>query len=465
MKDEFGGEILEDVDEFGGVLVPAPRASDAEIEAARPKSAPEIAWKGTRNLAAGAAKGLSNLAAGLGGLVSKGMDKIGLTNGMADAAKVGHERMNQRIDAALGTENPDEGYKVAQSMGEIGLGLAVPIERAVPLVSKGIQAASHLPPYLAQLAGRTAINTGYGAVQGEAQDAPIAGAVAGLAGSGAGEVARGVGGQIIKSYIKGGHRGAAEGLDIPWFLSQEMGGTGPGMAAKVDARLSGLKDQQSQIIAQKGNLPTPILQALQNVENQLTSSPMMARNIGAMPAARAQLKDYLDDVVPMVDQQTGSLPLSLVWEAKKKAGNDATALYKAANSGSDTKGMTKQGVSAMVAKELNDLIEKQAPELIDLNPEFSKLIPVAKAIQRRNRIAEQNNPIGLDDLAAMDAGVNFFVHGNPEGLLLPVVQKASKSPYIGQMMRDAAKKAGRITAFAPAVRDVTDLTSGNRGRE
>jgi hypothetical protein len=441
------------------------RASDAEIEAARPKTVPEIAWKGTRNFAAGAAKGLSNLAAGLGGLVSKGMDKIGLTNGMADAARTGHERMNQRIDSALGTENPDSGYALAQSMGEVGLGLAVPVERAVPFVSKAIQSAAHLPPHLAALAARTGVNTGYGAAQGEAQGHPVAGAITGLAGSGAGELARGVGGQIIKSYIKGGHRGAAEGLDIPWFLSQEMGGTGPGMAQKVGARLGGLKDQQSQIIAQKGDLPSPILEAFQNVENKIAASPAMAKNLGSLPAARAQLKDYVDDLIPIVDQQTGNLPLNLVWEVKKKAGNDAAALYRSANAGGDVKGMTKQGVSAMVVQELNDLIEKQAPELIDLNPEFSKLIPVAKALERRNRIAGQNNPIGLDELAAVDAGVNFMVHGEPMGAVLPLIQKASKSPYFGQLMRDASKRAGRLTALAPAVRDVTDVMSGNRGQE
>jgi hypothetical protein len=433
----------------------------------RPKNMAEIAWSGARNLASGAAKSISNIAAGAGGLVSKGLDRLGITRGLEDAAKTGHERMNQRIDAALGTQNPSEGGALMQTLGEAGAGLAIPIEKAVPAVSGALETAAHLPPYLAQLLGRTAVNTGYGAIQGEGAGGHAeAGALAGAGSSVLAEGARALGGQIIKSYIKGGHKGAAEGLDIPWFLNQEMGSTGPGMAAKVDSRLSDLRDHQSQIVQQKENLPIPVLQALQNVENKINTSQSIAKNIGSLPAARAQLQSYVDDFLPIADQQTGAAPLHLAWEMKKKAGNDAAALYRAANSGADTKGMTKQGVSAMVAKELDNAMSAPgaAPELADLNPEFSKLIPVGKALARRNRIAGQHNPIGLDELAAVDAGVQFMLHGNPAGMALPLIQRASKSPYIGQLMRDAAGKSGRMTALAPALSDLVDLTS-SRGRE
>lgn len=468
MKDEFGGEIVTQsvpqVDEFGGHVVEPSRASDEEIEAARPKSAAELVLSGARNLASGAVKSISNLAAGAGGLVMKGLDKIGATRGAEEAAQRGHERMNAQIDAAFGTSNPSVGESLMQTLGEAGAGLAIPVEKAAPLVSKGLEFATHLPPPLASFLGRTATNTAYGAAQGEGAGGHAeAGAIAGAGGSVLAEGAKALGGQIIKSYLKGGHKGAAEGLDVPWFLNQEMGGTGPGMAQKVDARLQGLKDAQSQIIAQKGNLPTPILQALQNVENKINSSQAMAKNVGSLPAARRQLQEYADDIIPMLDQQTGEAPLSLAWEMKKKAGSDATALYRAANSGGDVKGMTKQGVSALFASEMNNLLEKQAPELQELNPEFSKLIPVAKALERRNRIAGQHNPIGLDELAAVDAGVNFMVHGEPFGMALPLIQKASKSPHVGQMLRNASNKVGRASALWPAGENLVDLTgAGSR---
>jgi hypothetical protein len=441
------------------------RASDAEIEAARPKSAGEIALKGGGNFLSGGAKMFGDVGAGVAGLIGKLSDRIGLTKNAEKNVRTGHAITDALIDTIFGAGQPDQGYQLMQTAGKAAAGLALPAEKLVAPIA-GLAEAARLPPALAQLAGRAAVNTGLGAAQGESVGHPLAGAVGGAVGTGLAEGAKSLGGQIIKSYIKGGHRGAAEGLDVPWFLNQEMGGTGPGMAQKVDARLSGLRSAQDNIIAQKGNLPTPVLQALQNVENKISTPEFTAGNLGSLPAAKSQLKEYLDDFVQIADPHTGDAPLHLAWEIKKKAGSDAAQLYRRVNSGNGSvRDMTKQGVSAMVATEMNDLIEKSAPEMTDLNPEFSKLIPVAKALERRNRIAGQHNPIGLDELAAIESGVNFMVHGHPGGMALPLAAKATKSPYFGQLLRDAANKSPRLTSLIPVGNDLTDLSAGMRGQQ
>lgn len=433
------------------------RASDEEIEAARPRSIWELGKQGLKEGAAGLIKIPVNLATGAGGLVGKLTDKLGLSKGAEAGAQGAREAINTKIDQGMGTGEP--GYELAQFASQTAAGLALPVERAIPAASAAIQAATRLPPTLAKMLGRGAVNTGLGAVEGEAVGAPGAGALAGAVGTGLAEGAKAIGGQIIKSYIKGGHRGAAEGLDIPWFLNREMGGTHGMMVKKVGGELDRLRSMQDAVITQKGNLPTPVLQALQNVENKINSPEFAASNLGAVPAARAQLQDYVDDLIPIANQQTGEAPLKMVWEMKKKAGSDAAQLYRMQRSGNgNVRDMTKQGVSAMVATELGDLMEKQAPEMTLLNPEFSKLIPAAKALERRGRIAGQHNPIGLDELAALETGVNFMLHGHLEGGLIPVVQKASKSPGFGQAMRWGADKSSRLLPLIPPAADLMDLS-------
>lgn len=426
----------------------AERASDAEIEAARPKNVAELAWSGAKNLASGAIKGVSDLAAGAGGLLMKGLDRMRITSGGEAAAARGHERMNQQIDAALGTENPTPGEGLVQNLGGIGATMALPVEKAVPFIAKGAEALN-IPAHLAQALGRGAVNTTLGAAEGEVSGHPVAGAIAGAGGSVLAEGAKALGGQIIKSYLKGGHKGKAEGLDVPWFLNQEMGGSQTKMAQNVDDRLSELRSTQDAIVNQKGSLPLPALQAFQNIENKITSPDYAAANLGSVPAAKRQLQEYLDDFAPIANQQTGDAPLKMAWEIKKKAGNDAAQLYRNLRSGNGSvRDMTKQGVSAMVAKEMGDLIERAAPEMTALNPEFSKLIPVSKALGRRAVIAGQHNPIGLDELAAIETGVDFMLHGHMGGMTLPLVQKASKSPAFGQLMRNAGNYSPRLVPLA-----------------
>lgn len=438
------------------------RASDAEIEAARPKSIWEIAKQGTKEGLAGIAKIPVNLATGAGGLVGKLTDKLGLSKGAEADAQGAREAINTQIDQGMGTGQP--GYELAQFTGQTGASLALPVERAVPAASAALQAATRLPPAIAKMLGRGAVNTGLGAVEGEAVGAPGAGAIAGAAGSAIAEGAKALGGQIIKSYIKGGHRGAAEGLDIPWLLERNYGGKHATMVRKVDGELSRLRSVQDAVVTQKGNLPTPVLQALQNVENKINSPEFAAKNFGAVPAARAQLQDYVDDLIPIANPQTGEAPLRMAWDMKKKAGSDAAQLYRMQRSGNgNVRDMTKQGVSAMVATELGDLLQKQAPEMTLLNPEFSKLIPAAKALERRGRIAGQHNPMGLDELAALETGVNFMLHGHLEGGLLPIAQKASKSPGFGQAMRWGADKSSRLLPLIPPTADLMGL-SGEQGQ-
>ena len=430
----------------------------ADAEAARPRNIAELAWYGARNMAAGGAKALSGLAAGAGGLVAKALDKARFTSGLEDAAKVGHARMDERIDRALGTQDPTTGGALMQTLGNAGTALAIPAEKAIPYATGALQAAK-LPAPLARMLGRTAVNTGLGAVEGEAVGSPGTGALIGAVGSGVAEAAKALGGQIIKSYIKGGHRGAAEGLDIPWLLENNYGGTHAGMVRKVDSKLSELRAVQDAVVTRKGNLPTPVLQALQNVENRINSPEFAAANLGAVPAARAQLQDYVDDLIPIANPQTGEAPLKMAWDMKKKAGSDAAQLYRMQRAGNgNVRDMTKQGVSAMVATEIGDLLEKQAPEMTLLNPEFSKLIPAAKALERRGRIAGQHNPMGLDELAALETGVNFMLHGHLEGGLLPIAQKASKSPGFGQAMRWGADKSTRLLPLIPPAADLMGLS-------
>lgn len=456
MKDEFGNEISQGedpdhgVDEFGNKII-AKSASPEEIEAARPKSIGEIALTGAKNLAAGAAKIPTDMITGLGGLFGRLTDKLGITEGSREANKQFRDIAAQKIDKAMGAGQP--GYELAQFAGNIAPQFMIPYEKSIPAASKALEAVN-LPPWLAKFGANAGVNAGVGAVQGEQSGHPFLGASLGVGGALAGDAAKSMGGQVIKSYIKGGRTGAKEGLDegLPYFINQEMGGSAHTMRNNAEQALNKLKASQDQIIASKGDLPIDMHSIFSDIKAHIHTPQFAANNLGNVKAAETQLNEAFDDYMRIAYPghvpkngsfnfatedipKTKDIQLKNSWGMKKSAQNDAVTLYRAANIGGDVKGMTKQGVSALLASKINDAIGKTAPEMNALNPEFSKLIPVAKALGRRETIAGQHNPIGLDELAALETGVNFMLHGNPAGMAIPIVQRMSKMPSMGQNLR------------------------------
>lgn len=465
MKDQFGGEVQSAVDEFGGRIVP-------HTEVAKNPSLMEALYPRTYQSAASGQPELKQLGAtaldvssGLlrvpGAAAAALADKVGLNYdpnipkgppSIYDAVigdEFGKVPKGTTFKGALNDVNqgknergePSRIANMAQDPATVPatlIGSAIPIPGKNPLLRMLGGAAAGL----AQGATSAAVHQADNFTQGKEvspADATKEAAFGGGMGLGLGALGEGIrsgGGQIIKSYLKGGHKGAAEGLDVPWFIDKEMGGSQSEMTKNAETALSGLKGSQQKIIASNARTKIKAFDILADAEKEINSAPGIAANIGDVSAAQRQLQKYSNDLIKIADPQTGEVNLAAAWAIKKKIANDASALYKAARVGGDTKKMVAQSVSALVASKLNEAMHAQVPELTALNPEFSKLIPVAKALARRNVIAGQHNPIGLDELAALEAGTNFMLHGHWEGGLLPLVQRMSKSPYAGQKLRE-----------------------------
>ncbi len=264
-------------------------------------------------------------------------------------------------------------------------------------------------------------------------------ALGGLLGA-ASEGASTLGSKIVKAALKGGHIGKSEGLDVANVFKNNVGGSMEQMTQKTSDALTELRGLQDQAIAKNANIPIPVAQISNDVQSQIAQQMKQAKHFGDSKIIESQFKNYEDDLRPLLDPATGTMPLSVAYEMKKKVANDAVALYKAANAGKDTKAMAAQAVSALFAQKLTDAIEAAAPEVTAQNPKFKELIPIAKALARRNVISGQNNPVGLDELAAIDAGTNFLVNGHPSGAVLPFVARALKSPYVGNKLYQTGQK-------------------------
>jgi hypothetical protein len=273
-----------------------------------------------------------------------------------------------------------------------------------------------------------------------AQDAGIGAATGGgLSAAGAG--AKALGSKIVQSALKGGHTGKAEGLDVANVFKNNLGGSYAQMTNKTAKTLDKLKAEQGSAIAANANKSIPATQIFSDVETALQAELKAGGHFGDRKVIESTLKEYGDDLLSLVDPKTGELSLPLAHTLKKKLQSDAATLYRAAKAGKDTKAMASQAVAASLAKKLQEAIEAAAPVVAKPNKKFAEVIPIARALERRNTIAGQNNPIGLDELAALDVGAQFMANGQMAGGLLPFLTRALKSPYAGNLLYQTGNKA------------------------
>jgi hypothetical protein len=268
-----------------------------------------------------------------------------------------------------------------------------------------------------------------------AKEAGTGAAIGGALGV-AGEGARSLGKKIVKAAIKPGHTGNAEGFDVENIFKNKLGGSREQMTAKTAAALEGLKTEQNKAIsiASASGKKIPAAQLFTDVFNDMQKDVKAGKFFGDSKVIENQLQSYADDLRQIADPLTGEVPVDMANTLKQKLQSDATALYQAARAGKDVKANSAQFVSANLARKLKEAIEKAAPDVAKPNAKMKEIIPIAKALGRRNIIAGQNNPISLDELAALDAGAQFMTNGSMEGGLLPFLVRSLKSPYVGNKL-------------------------------
>lgn len=276
----------------------------------------------------------------------------------------------------------------------------------------------------------------------------------------AGQGAKALGSKVVQAALKGGHTGKAEGLRVENVFKNKLGGSYNTMTAKTDAALSKLTGEQDAAIRAASGKTVPAVQLFKDVERSLAQEIQAGKHFGDKGVIEAQLKAYSEELAALADPKTGEIPIALANTLKKKLQADAKALYLAARAGKDTKAMASQAVAASLANKYREAIERAAPDVAKPNAKMSEIIPIAKALARRNTIAGQNNPIGLDELAALDVGAQFVNNGEIQGGLLPFAVRALKSPYVGNGLFGAGD---RLQSGRP-LRLEELLRQGNTGR-
>lgn len=260
-----------------------------------------------------------------------------------------------------------------------------------------------------------------------------------------GEGAKAVGSQIVKSALKPGFAGQKEGFDVANVFKNNLGGTFKQMTTKVEAALTKLRGQQSAAVQGNATAPVNVGTVYADLVSDLKDQVVKGKAFGDTEIIRSTLKSYADDLTRLASRK-GITPLEIAHEIKKKAGEDAAMYFKAARTGGDKNNLVKQKIAAMFSRKLGEAIGDVAPEVNAPNKEFTEIIPIAKTLARRNVIAGQHNPIGLDEVAALDAGTQLATTGTPEGLIIPLMMRALKMPSTGNALYQGGK---RLTGPVP----------------
>lgn len=212
------------------------------------------------------------------------------------------------------------------------------------------------------------------------------------------------------------------------------------MTKKTNDLLTQLRGEQSQAIEANATSPVNVGDVYLDLTKSVKDDVMAGKHFGDESVVDAQMQRYANSLRNLVDPRTGNVNLDVAWEIKKKAQGDATALFKAYNRSQSTDDLAKQKVSASFARKITDLIESQHPEVTRPNKQFSEVIPIGQVLGRRNVIAGQNNPIGLDEYAALTAGAELMGNGHTEGGILPFLAKGLKMPSVGNTLYQGGKK-------------------------
>ncbi len=286
----------------------------------------------------------------------------------------------------------------------------------------------------------TKYSQGEGFSPTEAAKEGLAGAVGGAALSAGGEALTGAGKGIVGKFLKPGHTGKGEGFDVENVFKHNLGGSAKTMTKKTDDLLTQLRGEQSSAIAANANSPVNVGDVYLDLTNSVKQDVMAGKHFGDESVVDAQMQRYANSLKNLVNPLTGNVNLDVAWEIKKKAQGDAAALFKAYNRNQSTDDLAKQKVSASFAKKITELIESQHPEVTRPNKQFSEVIPIGQVLGRRNVIAGQNNPIGLDEYAALTAGAELMGSGHAEGGILPFLAKGLKMPSVGNALYQGGKK-------------------------
>jgi hypothetical protein len=329
------------------------------------------------------------------------------------------------------------------------------LKAAIPAVSGAIQAGSSSAIQQATEGSVDAKETGIAAGLGAALPAAAAGGAAALK-----KVTGDTGKRLIQALIRPGQKGMKEGFDADYIMNDKeildaAAGGIESLQGALKERFNSLAGQVRQIQSTAGqnvnvDVPAVYMRTVRKLKGSNDYTGMKRELIDALDG----LQDNLNNQVEFFDEFT-----DLATAMKLRTNYGTKVNWQPGISSGGRKAAMGAGAEEKVYdafyKELSAEIKKQAPDAIRaIDEEFTKLIPVLKATNRRVLVETSNLPAGLmESIGGVGVGATTAMTGEGDlgdrvkrGLVGATIgaagAKAIKSPRTGAALSNLSKSIG-----------------------
>lgn len=381
-------------------------ANGDPIKRPTPPSGWQQAYNIIKSVLAGAAKIPGQLTHGVGGLVAKGTDKLGLTQGAEEKSREGGQKLEAGIDKALGVD-PNQ-YNGAELLGNVGGQLFIPAGKVAEPIEAGSEALMNLLKLgkaakpAAQIATSGALNAGLGAAQGEESGNAGQGALMGLLG-GAGMTAGAKGLGALSEEVaprmlefganptktmqmgmnpptKAGFKEVLnEGL-VPVFGGYKAAAEKIGDALSADnATRAGIMDASGT----KVNIAGAIATAKQGIADDIASGGKGGLTPHDADMAEKWFDDYAKQAKASPNYNNGWLPASEAMQLKTSAAKNAKFI---AGETPEGRPLASERYSGAIRNQIENLMagKPNADEFTAVNDRMARMAPVQNAIENRS---------------------------------------------------------------------------------
>lgn len=302
--------------------------------------------------------------------------------------------------------------------------------------------------------------------------AAIPAAVSGV-GLGLKKVAGETGKRLIQALIRPGQKGMKEGFDVDYIMKdQELldaaGGGIESLQKTLQNKFTRLSDEVKNIQATAGqnvaiDVPSVYMRTVKKLKASNDFTGMKRELVDALDG----LQDNLSNEIEQFDDYT-----DLATAMKLRTNYGTKINFQPSIAGGGRKAAMGASADEKVYdafyKELSEEIKKKAPkEIAEIDKEYTKLIPVLKAANRRVLVETSNLPIGLmEGVGGVGVGAASALTGDGDfgervkrGLVGAasgaLITKGIKSPRTGAALYGLSD----MTGVAPAVTTASPLNA------
>lgn len=271
------------------------------------------------------------------------------------------------------------------------------------------------------------IQEGVGTAAGVGAAIPFAGTMLSKLKTSTGRGLSTLGQKIQTSVIRPTVRDMEDGFTTATLQKYDLGGSLNQTLVKVNSLMNDLGGKLREAVKASGDT-LDLRAAAEAARKKLVTS---AKNFGNNQRI-SRILDELDSEISIIAPQ-GVVDLATGQEVKRQAGTMGAWSY-----GMPDKDSTAiETVYTTFFRELREAIEKSdvGPEVKAINAQLKELIPVHNAVIRRIPVAERQNAVSLTDVMTL-IGTAF----DPKVAALAVVNKASKSGRVGNMLTKVGEK-------------------------